>query len=89
MQIIGPLSISDGWIEKQDKLIHLVAPLISQPNKGTKNRRKINKIDNKFNSLLKSLIGKSDIKIKVRIEINKYKICLTRRIREYSVPINE
>ena len=49
----------------------------------------MNEIDNKFNSLLKSLIGKSDIKIKVRIEINKYKICLTRRIREYSVPINE
>ena len=49
----------------------------------------MNEIDNKFNSLLKSLIGKSDIKIKVRIEINKYKICLIRRVREYSVPINE
>ena len=49
----------------------------------------MNEIDNKFNSLLKSLIGKSDIKIKVNIEINKYKICLTRRVKEYSVPINE
>ena len=44
---------------------------------------------NEFNSFLKSLIGKSEIKIKVKIEINKYKICLTRRVREYSVPINE
>ena len=34
-------------------------------------------------------LNKSDMKIKVRIEINKYKICLKRRVREYSVPINE
>ena len=56
---------------------------------SSKNNKKINKIDNKFSSFLKSLMGKRDIKIKVRIEINKYKICLTRRIREYSVPIRE
>ena len=44
---------------------------------------------NEFNSFLKSLIGKSEIKIKVRIDINKYRICLNRSVSEYSVPISE
>ena len=47
------------------------------------------KIENKFNSFLKSLMDKSDIKIKVKIEINKQRICFTRRVEEYSVPISE
>ena len=85
----GPLSNSDGCIEKKLKFIHLVAPLISYPKIGTINKSKIKKIHNIFKSFLKSFLGINDMSIKTNKEIEEKIICLNISKIEYSVPIKE
>ena len=89
MHTSGPLSNSDGCIEKKLKLIHLVAPLISYPKIGTINKRIVKKIHIIFKTFLKSFFGSNDKNIKTTKEIDKKIICLKISKIGYSVPIKE
>ena len=86
---MGPLRISDGWIEKNLKLIHLVAPLISQPSTGTRNKSKKKEIAKIFNNFLRLLTGNKLKKNKIDKENIKKIVCLNKRVIEYSVPVRE
>ena len=83
------MSISDGCIEKNLRLIHLVAPLISYPSIGTKIKRKRNEKAEIFNNFLKLLTGNKLKKNKIDKENNKKTVCLNKSVMEYSVPIRE
>ena len=68
---MGPFNNSEGCIEKNFILIHLVAPFTSYPNTGTNINKIKKKRDKIFNNLLKLFFEISVIKNKINKEIIK------------------